>query len=233
MRNESTVNPLNEPETSYSDLQFFGAITASISHELNNVIGIVEQVAGLMEDQLIAFESGIPLKPESLARVADRINVQTTRGVEIIKRMNRFAHSIDEPFIDFDINAVLENFIAMMQRLAALKRTTLDADFHHEEIYLTSNPFLLQEVVFRVIKSALENSERDDHINLKTSKNENTISIEIQAPAYNRVDPDSRCVEGESSPLTRLHGHVACKTDESGNKRMLIEIPLKQCNLEE
>ena len=73
------------------DLAFFGAITASVSHELNNVISIVYQTAGLLNDLLAGAQRGRPISDERLEQIAIRIGEQTERGAAIIKRLNAFA----------------------------------------------------------------------------------------------------------------------------------------------
>ena len=47
-------------------LQFFSQISASISHELKNVLGIINENAGLLEDLTLMAERGVPLDPVRL-----------------------------------------------------------------------------------------------------------------------------------------------------------------------
>ena len=51
------VKPENLTETS---LQFFGRVSASISHELKNVLAIINENAGLLEDFTLMGDRGIP-----------------------------------------------------------------------------------------------------------------------------------------------------------------------------
>ena len=82
---------------SETGLQFFGKMSASISHEMKNVMAIINENAGLLEDLTVMAEKGMPIDPERLKTQASRIMKQIRRGDDIIKGMNRFAHSVDEP----------------------------------------------------------------------------------------------------------------------------------------
>ncbi|MGD8291766.1 MAG: sensor histidine kinase, partial [Desulfobacterales bacterium] len=78
-------------------LQFFGRISASVSHELKNVLAIVNENAGLLEDLACMANRGKPIDPSRLIKMADAVKKQVGRADEILKNMNRFAHSIDQP----------------------------------------------------------------------------------------------------------------------------------------
>ncbi|MCJ7596564.1 MAG: sensor histidine kinase, partial [Desulfobacterales bacterium] len=73
-------------------LQFFGKISASISHEIKNVMAIITESAGLMEDLTVLAEKGMPIDPQRLKTHAGKIMTQIRRADEIIKNMNRFSH---------------------------------------------------------------------------------------------------------------------------------------------
>ena len=85
-------------DSSHTELQFFGAMTATATHDLKNVIAIINENAGLLEDlTLMAQKSGNALSPDRVATVAKRIRDQVKRGDEMIKTLNRFAHRVDTP----------------------------------------------------------------------------------------------------------------------------------------
>ena len=67
-----------------SGLQFFGKVSASISHELKNVLAIINENAGLLEDLTLAAQRGKAIDPERLNRTAGNF----------LKQIHR-AHNID------------------------------------------------------------------------------------------------------------------------------------------
>ena len=70
-------------------LQFFGRISASISHELKNVLAIVNENAGLLEDLTLMADRGQPIDPARLKIMAATVQKQIGRADEILKKMNR------------------------------------------------------------------------------------------------------------------------------------------------
>ncbi|QQG65003.1 histidine kinase dimerization/phospho-acceptor domain-containing protein [Desulfobulbus oligotrophicus] len=106
-------------------LHFFGVMTASISHELKNALAIINENAGLLGDLALLAEKGRPLEPERLKVQAERIRQQVRRADDIIRRLNRFAHSAHEGPTGTDIYEVLEFTLALAARLAAMKSVSL------------------------------------------------------------------------------------------------------------
>ena len=169
-----------------NELAFFGAITASVSHELNNVISIIDQTAGLLEDLLIGAETGRQIENDRLKRIADNISNQTQRGVGVIKRLNTFAHSVDDPVKEFDINDLVENLTELTRRFANLKRIQLEMQLYNGSITLISSPFVIQQIMFRCIKHALEISQQRDTVNINVDRSDSNALVTIESPGIDR-----------------------------------------------
>ena len=158
-------------------LAFSGAITASVTHELNNVYSIIDQTIGLLEDLLVNADPDRPIPNDRLQRIADKIQAQTQRGVGIIKRLNTFAHSVDEPESEFEVNQLVENLVELSRRFANLKKVELDVSYYSEPVTIRNNPFLLQQALFLCLKQALENAQKGVRITVAIDKiNNNLIS---------------------------------------------------------
>jgi C4-dicarboxylate-specific signal transduction histidine kinase len=148
----------------YGGLAFFGAVTASVSHELNNVISIIDQTTGLVEDMIAAVDRGKPIDVDKLRQVVGSLQKHTTRGLEIIKRLNTFAHSSDVPRREYDVNESVRNLVELARRLAGLKRVNLEVHLPAEPVMITGNPFLMQQLLFASIQRALQEAGRDEII---------------------------------------------------------------------
>jgi phosphoglycerate-specific signal transduction histidine kinase len=170
----------NEKVLADKGLAFFGAVMASISHELNNVVGIVDQSAGLLEDLLYVAKSGKPLPEEKLQTIAERVTAQTQRGIGLIKRMNKFAHSADEPVLEYDLNEYIENLVELTRRKATLKKAELNAAYTDETIKITGSPFLMQEVVYTCIMQIIADAQPDDSVSVTLKAHDNGAQILIK-----------------------------------------------------
>ena len=178
---------MNE-ETSYigdkeiydNSLKFFGAITASVSHELNNVISIIDQTGGLLDDLLYSADAGKPIPPGKLHSIVDKIAVQTDRGVRIIKRMNYFAHSIDDPIRQTDIIQLIDNFSQLMQRLASQKKIEIIASYSADPISVSTSPFLLELLLYYLIKSSFVSYDTERKLRIEASQSGGELIILVE-----------------------------------------------------
>ncbi|UCD18529.1 MAG: HAMP domain-containing histidine kinase [Candidatus Zixiibacteriota bacterium] len=168
-----------ERKLNENGLAFFGAITASVSHELNNVISIIDQSAGLLEDLLSNAGQGNPISNERLEKISERVGQQTRRGIEIIKRLNTFSHSVDDQKCEFELNELVENLTALICRLATLKKVTLEVVYSDEPIALTGNPFLVQQAMFLSFRQVLAAAAAGDTVTITAAAGESAARLVI------------------------------------------------------
>ncbi|MGD8395976.1 MAG: hypothetical protein PVF43_10910 [Candidatus Eiseniibacteriota bacterium] len=147
-------------------LGFFGAITASLSHEMNNVLAIVNELSGLQDDCLVAAERGRPLDPARLRSVAGRIAEQVERGKSFVKQLNGFAHCIDRPGVMLDVQEQVEAVTALCQRFARLRRLTLAARPATSTCHVVGCAFELQHLLYRAIEHGLAQSAEGESIGI-------------------------------------------------------------------
>ena len=110
------------------EVAFFGKITAGITHELKNVLAIIRESAGLMEDIMSISPEAIISYQEKFENSMEKIKDQIKRGVELTDRLNKFAHSTDEAIAKIDLHATIEQLVALSQRFVGLKNVVLKAD---------------------------------------------------------------------------------------------------------
>ncbi len=146
------------PQTRDESIAFFGKIIAGQSHEVTNVLNIISELAGLQLDLLRVEQQDLPVNLPRLEEVTAKIQHQVNRGENIIRNVNRFAHSADLPVAVFDLKEVLESVLSLAQRSARLAQVELVSDLPLESIALESNPFCLQQAVFTCIEMALRSA---------------------------------------------------------------------------
>lgn len=139
------------------EVAFLGRITAAFTHEMNNVLAVIKESAGLMED-LLSFsqENAFPHR-ERFVRCLTGIQAQTKRGVELSARLNRLAHSPDEETADIDLNDAMEQVIVLSGRFARLKGVSLELHPCGEALRVVLSPLRLQMAVFFCLECCWEN----------------------------------------------------------------------------
>jgi len=137
-------------------LGFFGAVTASLSHELKNVLATINELSGLLEDQLQAASAERPLQPERVERVCAGVSKQVKRGSTLVERLNHFAHTVDEPLVKVQPRQLLGELCDICDRFARLREVTLERRLSEQPLTLELDPFALQQAVYLGIWHALQ-----------------------------------------------------------------------------
>ncbi len=161
------------------ELAFFGAVTASISHDLNNTIAIIDQTAGLLEDLIYCSEGDQTVSKDQLQRIVDGIGKQTKRGAVVVRRLNAFAHSVDDPEGEIDINDLTRNVAALANRMADMKRARLEIQLGDAAPKVKSNPFRVQQALYLSLKEALSRVQDGARLILSTGHQDNQAWIEV------------------------------------------------------
>jgi signal transduction histidine kinase len=206
-------------------LAFFGTITASLSHEINNVVAIINELSGLFDDLLAGAAAGRPIDDGRLATLSLKIGTQVKKGEEIIKRLNRFAHSVDDPVKSFDLRELLNEINALAQRFAFLRGVRLETDFPAESITLKSDPFGLQQAVFACIKRALADSRKNDTVTLSFEKNGTGARIVTAGTVSAEATDTDTQFDFLSILMRELGGTADVVAAEGGRRSFVLTVP--------
>jgi signal transduction histidine kinase len=161
-------------------LQFFGRISASISHEIKNVLAIVNENAGLLEDLTLMADRGKPLDPARLKMMAEAVQKQVGRADGIIKNMNRFAHSIDQTITTADIDQTIELLIALTARFAAMRAVKVDLQLPASPLTIPTAPFYLMNLLWLCLDFSMSASGDEKRVELVVEETENSVRIRFR-----------------------------------------------------
>lgn len=206
-------------------LSFFGAVTASLSHEINNAVAIVGELSGLLGDLLLGAEQGRPLDNKKLKKLSERISSQVKKGDSVIKCLNRFAHSVDESVKTFDLKELVEDIDIIAQRFAFLRKVCLEKKLDGETITITSNPFSLQQAIFTCIELALTASKTDDVVILKANEDGEGARITVESPSFGRRDKIETELSFLSVLMKDLGGTAKVIPVDDGRDLLILSVP--------
>jgi C4-dicarboxylate-specific signal transduction histidine kinase len=187
-------------------VRFFGEMCASVSHEIKNVLAIINENAGLLQDMVRMIDKEIPLDPERLSGLAQSINRQVTRGDGIVKGLNRFAHSADEATEPVDVVALIQFVVNLAHRLIAMKGQAPRIETPVESMTAVTNRFFLENLVWDCLHRALNACPSNRAVSIRTDKIDGCVQIRFcglnpQALADEAAHP----MPGESA-VARLLG---------------------------
>jgi hypothetical protein len=131
------------------EVRFMGRIAAGFTHELKNVLAIVKETAGLMEDLLSMTPEGAFKHQPRFQKAVTTILEQVMRGVELSTRMNRFAHSPDHSTAQVDLNEVADQVCLLAERFARIKGVSLSTGLADNPVLILSCPVKVLLSVFK------------------------------------------------------------------------------------
>jgi nitrogen fixation/metabolism regulation signal transduction histidine kinase len=206
------------------ELAFFGKIGADVSHQMRNVLAIVGENAGLLDDQLArAWGRKVP-DLEKLKKVAERIARQVNKGVEIMERFSRFAHAADEQNARLDLTALVEDVALLVRRHVRHSGGNLEAALPDHPVQVTTNPSCLQHVLFRCLQMVLQHAQESVPVTVGLSSRESSATLKVSgtvAPESNEL-PD--CLSELTVALNELEASVETCC-ENGTLSLVLTLP--------
>jgi nitrogen-specific signal transduction histidine kinase len=204
-------------------MRFIGKILAGFTHEIKNYIAIINESTGLIGDMMKvgkSIENNLPAYLDIIHSIEDHI--EKTNGH--FRYLNRYAHRMDRSLSSFQINESLEELVALLARFAHQKKISIQQDYDSALQPVTSNPSLLQLIVFLFVEKNMAELTQDGIISIRTALGDKSILITIT--------PEGKRLEGSSTPIPTELLHRVMKelggtiSRESTGEITVIVLPL-------
>jgi len=222
------------------EIGFMGKVTASLSHEIKNTLAIINESVGLMGD-LLRRDAPDDWPPYSrLTNLMGSIEEQVQRSAAIVKRLNQFAHSMDKPLVDLDLNETVNQTVLLAQRFATLRRVNLETQLESKPLHLLSDPFRLLYVIFGFIEGAINCSPKEAEVRVKTARSGERFQVTITDQGTVEADkiralvsasPSAEGEQGESDlallaqTVEALGGTIAAEQGDGGLNKVVLSFP--------
>jgi hypothetical protein len=148
----------------HQSLAFFAKIVAGQGHEITNVLNIINELNGLLQDLMAGADRGHQVNLDRVKTISEKVQFQVQRGETMVRQVRAFAHNADVPETVFDLRTVLDQVVFLAERHTRLNKSELIPDFPEESAALECSPFELQQAVFLAIDAALLTSTRPERI---------------------------------------------------------------------
>jgi C4-dicarboxylate-specific signal transduction histidine kinase len=210
-------------DTNIREVAFFGKMTASFTHEMRNVLAIIRESAGLMEDLLSLSQNDTFPHKERFVRSLSTIETQAKRGIELSGRLNRFAHSTDVTEATLDLNQTLEEILFLSERFARLKGVTLSLIPNAKSLPAVASPIALHMAVFSCLECCWDHMAAGGNISLSVGwkGQEAIVSFVCQSAAGAAEDHsgwfyNSEAGQAIQKTVKSLSYRVECSAPGSG-----------------
>jgi C4-dicarboxylate-specific signal transduction histidine kinase len=160
-------------------LQFFGRMSASVTHEIKNALAIINENAGLLEDIVLMAEKGPDVSPERLQRLALTVGAQVGRADAVVKMMNHFSHSIDHFVEPVDLTQVATDVCDLFDRLLQMRGVTLATIVPPAPVVVAASRFYLQNLLWCCLDWATGVRSEKRTISLVPEKTDNGVRVRL------------------------------------------------------
>lgn len=183
---------------------FMGKITATATHEIKNVLAIINESGGLMQDFLSMVSDETFKYRERFLKIIGKIEEQVARGDEISTLLNRFAHAPDNESASENVSEVLDQMIALSGRLAKAKEVTFLNESSGGLILLNGDPIKTRMLIFQAMEVFMNHAARGSKVSLRVSLAQGrNVSIEF-CSAGDKMDAGWMRTLGASLALADL-----------------------------
>ena len=202
-------------------LKFFGTVNASISHEIKNRMAVINEQAGLLTDLVTLAEKGGELSLERLARLAESLKTQVSLTDDIIRNMNRFAHSVDSLQAGIDLCDLLALVRALVKRTADNRGARIELELPKPSFSIETAPFLLINLVWQCLDLLMDLDSKTRRLVIGCEKTEKGGQIWFTADGVQTDDKEIL-----TAPVMQLAAAIqAVVFSGSKNKAIRIELP--------
>lgn len=167
---------MSQQTTERETTTLMGAVTAPVTHDLMNVLAIINEHAGLLSD-LLRFAKGDPLPPDQLERGIKAIEAQVTRGRTLLSQLNSFAHATDLNPAPLDAGDAVAEMVHLTQRKFHAQLAS-PAPSH----LLSCDPMVFRLLVYRLLDAACDPSLAKGPC-VTMERQDQTLRVTIQAEA--------------------------------------------------
>lgn len=153
------VAGLREQVVASGKLAAVGEQAAGVAHEINNPVAIMMEEAGWVLDILDGDDFAAPDNVAEMRRALTQIRVQGARCKEITHLLLTYARKPDDACGNTDINALIEQLLALSGRRARAAKVCLTTDLAPDIPRVAAPASQLQQVLLNCINNALDAME--------------------------------------------------------------------------
>ena len=112
--------------------------------------------------------------------MSETVKKQVGRADEILKNMNRFAHSSDETVAKVDLNQTIELVRALTARFAAMQSVTVDLQLPASPLTIPTAPFFLMNLLCLCLDFSMSASGDEKRVELVVEETADSVRIRFR-----------------------------------------------------
>lgn len=142
-----------------------GRMAASVAHEINNPLAIINEKAGLIKD-LFTIKQRYSAD-EKLQRLVDSILASVKRAGRITKRLLTFARNLEATVEEVNIGDVVYEVLSFVEKEAQMRDIRIHVEMSPDTKVIQSDRGKLQQIFLNIINNAFAAVEDGGHLNIQ------------------------------------------------------------------
>ena len=169
------VMTLHEVEYA-SKLASIGRLAASVAHEINNPLAIINEKAGLIKD-LFTLKK-VYAEDQKLSGLVEGILQSVKRAASITRRLLSFARNIESSVEPIDLKEMLQEVLSFLGKEAEHRNVRIELDIAPDVPVFQSDRGKLQQISLNIINNSFAAVSDGGRVSIHAARNgPDTLSI--------------------------------------------------------
>jgi hypothetical protein len=207
-------------------LRFFGRETARQTHEITNVLNIINELGGLLGDMAYAAKQGQAFEPDRIEEIAEKVQRQVKRGEIIVRGLNRFSHSADVLKGIFGLEELNDRLVFLSERPVRLARAKLRIEEPPRNASLDGFLLGYQDAVLNALDLILQTTGCGIQVQITYSVDDDRVGIHLEGDQPRVRNDDSESLHQRLTGLMReIGGSLTSSPDGETPQRLDLVFP--------
>jgi len=184
------------------DAMFMGQLTASATHELQNILATIRESSGLMED-LLALGGENFAHAERFKKGLCVLAEQVERGMALTEQLNYCAHAPEPAAAGTEVNEAMRSLVGLTRRNAARLRISLVLALGRTGLRTSLRALEIMELVGLAVDCCLPLLTRDVQLLVCVEEQGGLAVVRLDSPGFEalRTQPCFAALEKRARAL--------------------------------
>ncbi len=174
------MNEVEQARITEIMLDFFGQVTASATHEIKNGLAVMNEQSRLIFELIELSRQGRELDVDRLGALIGRVIDRIDQTDQVVRRLNKFAHSADLDRDGGDANKILTLMARFHERLASIKGVSLAVADEPLSGAGVRKAVIVELAVWTCLEAMVAAADKGSRINLDLIEAEGSLKLRFR-----------------------------------------------------
>ncbi len=204
-------------------LDVVAEVSAMVTHEVNNSLAVINENAGYLDDLVLMVGEDGELPAERVKRSVTSIASQVRRTNNLMKKLNRFAHSGDEPVAAIDLVESLQVMITLTGRKADSSEISVGLE-SVDPVIITTKPQMVYTLIYLCLRHLYQEAGAGSVVKCEVYRSEDEEEVAVLRFQVTAQQGANFSKLPEDRSLALIIAEVSAKV-QTENDGILVKLP--------